>query len=832
MNPGVYQLTDYKAPELPDLLKGLPGWLLWRFQQKPGQVKPAKIPYYINGKVRSGVHGVAEDRQQMSTYQRAFAACLAGGFSGVGLAIYPEFQVVALDFDNCVNTSGEIEVPWIAELATVTYTEYSPSGRGIRAFMRGSLPSRKDTQPKDGGFAVEIFGDAGYVTVTGNTTAECQMWGLEKTVADLTDEVKQLFTERFGNVSRARVVEVVDGADDVETWMMSAAAEPKAGWTQEQAREYLFDCPASTNRDTWLKLLMALHYETEGAEWALELAVEWSRTGDNFVSRRDVEGRWKSFRRSENQVITGAWLMAHRKECMTQKKYQSVDTWREKIKAGKTEMELREVVAKQVSRDTSLTDIERHNLAVAFQVALKDVAGVRYPISMCREMVAQPKVTNDYERQTPDWLDGWVYVTSIDKYYHIQTGDELSVQGFNSKYNKFMPRDEAGNVTTTAHHEATCNFAVETVRRVMYMPGCDPLFKLDGSEYANGYLPGKVPAAAESITPEGQKAIDTILWHIRHMIANGRDDIANLVLSWMSFNVRNPGKKVRWAPLIKGIEGDGKSLLGNLMGAMMGTSNVRTIGPSVISSDFNNWAEGVCVGVLEEVRMVGHNRYDILNKLKPFITNNTIEMHLKGRGTYEAINTVNYIALTNYADAIPVSETDRRWFVIFTPFNETKIMREFLESRGGYKDYFNNLVDAINNHASDFKRYLLDYELSADFDPNGVAPETAEKATMRNSGMSEEELLIRELIESGTEGVNEHVILSNCLTNAWAVLDTDIEMPRTRGLAIALMRMGYTKVDKRVKYDDRKQTLWVKSQDVLDGQRWRVLTKRLKPSAT
>lgn len=823
MSTGVYQLSDYQAPNLPDLLKGLPGWLLWRFQKRPGEIKLAKVPYYSNGKIRSGVQGSDEDRQQMTSYRLAHAACLSGGFSGIGLAILPEFQVVALDFDNCV-TDGKIEVPWIAELATVTYSEYSPSGRGVRAFMKGSLPSKKDTQPKDGKFAVEVFGDGGYVTVTGNTTSECQLFGLENTVADVTEDVLTLFRERFGQyvANVANNSDSNDGGED-DTWLLSV--NPTLGWTPEQAREYLFACDASCSRDVWLKILMGLHFESGGAGWALELACEWSATGDSFAGRKDVEGRWRSFRRGGGvSLVTGSYIMNQRAEQLTKAKYASVDSWRGQIEGARSEMELREVIAKAIRRDASLGHTQLHNLASVIQGKLKSLTGVRYPIKDCRNLISPMRGQYDDTGQgVPEWLNGWVYVTDGDQYYKVESGEKVTVGGFNTLFNRYMPKNEFDSVIINAHTAATCKYEVKVVSRAMYMPACGPFFKMDGIECVNSYHHSKVPKAAEVISQEGAKAVEKILWHIEHLIADGRSEVSRELLSFMSFCVKFPGKKVRWAPIIKGIEGDGKSLIGTVMGAMLGESNIRIIGPSVIKSDFNNWAEGACLGVLEEMRMVGHNRFDIANKVKPHITNESVEIHLKGKSTFNVPNTMNYIAFTNFGNAIPLTEEDRRWYVIFTACKSKADLREFLATKGGYKKYFSDLTSAIRDHYADFKKYLLDYEFAEDFDPNGMAKDTVEKSAMVNMGMSDEELIIRELIEKGCKGVRKNAILTSCLTDAWIACQTDVEVPRTRSLAAILIRMGYTRYEKRVRFEDRIQTLWTLDQKDDVAVRWKKL---------
>lgn len=172
---------------------------------------------------------------------------------------------------------------------------------------------------------------------------------------------------------------------------------------------------------------------------------------------------------------------------------------------------------------------------------------------------------------------------------------------------------------------------------------------------------------------------------MRHLnlLCGGREPVVQTLVDWMAHNVQHPGVKVRWAPLIKGVEGDGKTVLGSIMAAVMGRSNVRNVSPKVLGTDFTGWAEGSCVAVLEEIKLTGHNRYDILNALKPFVTNDSIEVHRKGKDTYDAVNTTNYIAFTNYPDALPLTDTDRRWWIVFSPFTHKDEMEAAIRAQAG-----------------------------------------------------------------------------------------------------------------------------------------------------
>jgi phage/plasmid-associated DNA primase len=132
--------------------------------------------------------------------------------------------------------------------------------------------------------------------------------------------------------------------------------------------------------------------------------------------------------------------------------------------------------------------------------------------------------------------------------------------------------------------------------------------------------------------------------------------------------VQYPGVLINWAPLIQGVHGIGKSFIGKLITTLLGLKNVGKVSPVSVSSNFNGYATGACVNILEEISVKGHNRYDVMNGLKPLITDTEIQINDKGVKTYTTQNTTNYILFTNDKNAIPVEDTDRRYWIVCRKF--------------------------------------------------------------------------------------------------------------------------------------------------------------------
>lgn len=290
-------LMDYQslsAVECPDALRALPGWLIWRYEDGKAVSKPRKVPYYTAGGRRHGVQGRLEDRQQLTTFDAARVAAVRRGFDGVGFCLMPEWGVVALDFDHCALVDGLH--PDIEPLVAGTYAEWSPSGTGVRAFMRGSLGDRKHTGPEaeaDHGYGFETFSTKGFVTFTGKALPITRLTDALNTVAEIPPAVVALCEARFGS-SR--------GPQDA-----SASPTVPLGLTAAQMQDCLDVLDADSGHDFWLHIGMAVHHETAGA--GFDLWDDWSSRGATYPGRDEVYARWTSFGRDDQRRPITAYFM-------------------------------------------------------------------------------------------------------------------------------------------------------------------------------------------------------------------------------------------------------------------------------------------------------------------------------------------------------------------------------------------------------------------------------------------------------------------------------------------------------------------------------------------
>jgi putative DNA primase/helicase len=163
-----------------------PRWVAWRNELRGG--KPTKVPYAPNGKKAK-----ADDPSTWGTRSEAQARAkriVNGRGGGIGIQLGDlggDTFLAGIDLDSCL-ADDDMPAPWAVVIlnATSTYTERSPSGRGLKVFF---YVASEDVRPfldridadqwgvrrgipgedgRDHGPAVEVYLAGRYFTVTGD----------------------------------------------------------------------------------------------------------------------------------------------------------------------------------------------------------------------------------------------------------------------------------------------------------------------------------------------------------------------------------------------------------------------------------------------------------------------------------------------------------------------------------------------------------------------------------------------------------------------------------------------------------------------------------------
>ena len=398
-------------------------------------------------------------------------------------------------------------------------------------------------------------------------------------------------------------------------------------------------------------------------------------------------------------------------------------------------------------------------------------------------------------------FDEWVFLTRRGVFRNASTGEEAGIQAFNTAFSRDVPKTtvDGKNVKPTPAKYLLEHLNGRRAHDCMYHPplakdGC--IFKHEGVDFVNSYMPHRVPKCVPDWQASG--AWKVCQDHLKNILP----DDWEALLAWMAHNVQKPGEKILWAPIIKGIQGDGKSTIARIIGAAMGHHNVRMIATEEMQSDFNGWAEGACVGVLEEIRIRGHNRHDAMNKLKPLVTNEKISVVRKGQDGRNIPNVTNYLALTNHEDALVLDADDRRYGVFFTRF---KTREEMVQATGS--EYWVRLNDVINNYPSVVRSWLMNVDISG-FDARDAPAMTDAKAFMISQSKAEDEEIIEEAIALGGFGVSDKVVSADCLTGL--IREHGSFAPKGKRLNNLLTHLGFHKVGAPIKWRGKTRRVYVR----------------------
>lgn len=598
-------------------------------------------------------------------------------------------------------------------------------------------------------------------------------------------------------LSRGTVATVVEDDEDDNPF------DPNHGVYEEKTEAEIDDLLDELDPDDgyheWLEIGMALH------SWdklrGLPLWINWSRSSKDF-SKDECKAKWSGFGRNASGNVTIGTLIYRANESRKAKARQELRGVVDELK----DLDRDEIVTEWADRVKQLgfSGFDLEEAASAMKVRLKQLTGTNLPISQARRMLRAP--IEQRQVDAPEWCENWLHCSLHSTFINRQTRTIYTPTSFNIECGIEVPMGPDGGKPSATKYVSDNGF-VRTVAKAVYLPGIDDdIVEVNGQSVFNTFNPETV-TDEEEVTEEGQKLIDRLVAHIK--LICGDDETAEWLIEWMCHQVQHPGKQVLWSPVIQGPQGVGKSLLGGIMSKVLGDDNVGTVSPTQVSSVFNGWATGVCVNVLEELRVVGHNRHEAINAVKPLITDAKIQINEKGVKPYVAMNTTNYICFTNFKDAIPLDGTDRRWFVIFCAFVSLK---DFLKEVGvdTAAEYFQPLFDGVRDRAGEVRQWMLDYKISDRFYNQKVAPETAAKLSMIATEESNMEGLTetRELIEEGCEMVTSVALSSSHLFDELLDRHEDLVLSARSKNAI-LKRLGYTQLEVPVKIDGKAHRIWI-----------------------
>jgi putative DNA primase/helicase len=156
---------NLKLGNIPDELKARPQWVGWKYVQKDG--RETKLPY----NPKTGALAEADNPLTWGTIQEVLIATEKYGLPGIGFVFSQDDPFCGIDFDKCFDPdTGKLEA-WAQRYVDLfkSYTEITPSGKGLHIIVKGKLPEREGksgTGRRQG--KLEVYDRERFFTFTGN----------------------------------------------------------------------------------------------------------------------------------------------------------------------------------------------------------------------------------------------------------------------------------------------------------------------------------------------------------------------------------------------------------------------------------------------------------------------------------------------------------------------------------------------------------------------------------------------------------------------------------------------------------------------------------------
>lgn len=576
-------------------------------------------------------------------------------------------------------------------------------------------------------------------------------------------------------------------AGDVDHDNVFASDVQKVDLTMDELRNRLMLIPPDLGYQDWCNVGMALYHHSDGGDEGLEIWHEWSSTYDEYDAD-ELEEKWPTFSLSEKEgvtPITATFILARAKKAVEHTSAKLEMTLRDMFIAANDQEGWN--AARNATREAELEPLIRSGLVDLAKRKLDQIKNMSTPIVEVRKALAYQPSTFD----VPAWVEPYVYDLSNDRFFNFENKLSVSKEGFNAMYNRqSMTKKDILEGKQQASHSAavlaTDIYRIEHIAGTRYEPGHDGVFYDNGTKYGNLYAEHELPAMPEKYSSRDLKNIERVKNHIRHLLEKVEE--RHILLDWLSWVVQNPGQHVNWAILLQGTEGDGKSFFAEMMRSVMGVSNVRMLNASSLEGNFSDWTVGQCLTCIEEVRLINpQNKYEVLNKIKPYITNKHIEVHPKGGAQFNARNTTSYLLFSNFRDALPIGENSRRYCILFSRFQSAMQLAAFLAERD---DYYEKLYAAIEESAGAIRKWLLNRDVSEKFKPFGNAPDTSAKKFMIRQAQPEFIQTLDDMIsEKVSPLISEELLDMATLRTEMAL--RDVEMLRGKVLGGAMERHGF-----------------------------------------
>lgn len=302
----------------------------------------------------------------------------------------------------------------------------------------------------------------------------------------------------------------------------------------------------------------------------------------------------------------------------------------------------------------------------------------------------------------------------------------------------------------------------------------------DGLLFINSWVPVDIARAPGDVS--------RFVTHIRKMYPVGND--ADILLAYLAAICQYKGVKFQWAPLLQGVEGNGKTFLSVAMEYCVGQRYTHHAKAAQLDNRFNSAFYGKLLICVEDV-YISEARNSMWETLKPMVTNRRMEIEGKGLDKVTRDVCFNFLMNSNHKDGVRKTRNDRR----IAPFFGAQQHEGDLVRDGLTPAYFKELYDWAEKGGgfAAIAEFLYTYAIPDQWNPathcvRAPVTSSTEQAIAAGRGTIEQE--IAEAIDEGRAGFRGGWVNGMEFDRLLRELGKEKLLPRTKRREL-IESMGY-----------------------------------------
>lgn len=199
-----------------------------------------------------------------------------------------------------------------------------------------------------------------------------------------------------------------------------------------------------------------------------------------------------------------------------------------------------------------------------------------------------------------------------------------------------------------------------------------------------------------SFQPRAKKGGYSIfLDHVRTNICGGDADLTRWVMGWMAHLIQRPRERLGTALVFRGKMGTGKTVVGEVLGALIAAHHFLVDDPRYVTGNFNSHMASCLLLQAEEAVWAGDKVAE--GRLKGLITSKFQMVEPKNVDPFRLDNYVRIIMTSNEGWVVPAGKDERR-YAVFDVSDRCKENHEYFDEMfaqmedGGYEALLHDLM--------------------------------------------------------------------------------------------------------------------------------------------